>query len=489
MSQLVLAKIENLLWEVKLIPTQIEVAYKSNKAMKDPDYIKNLQKKKEEKALKKLEREQKMQEKKAEREEAKSDKEVMKAAQEAAKEERGDEPFSESVSNHITTLGADNSLKTIQLIKKAGDTNKIIQFACYYMSNENAKLIKLSEKEREICNGIADIFNFGKIYESAGVANLKLYDADYEEYLPASNYILSIKDIESRKNDFVFIENMKKRKEQLANTDDLNEETEQNAHTIWQSDEDGIVHPVFIPEDGNVKPFEEAKKNSQGAGISDELFKSLENVFVPILGIDEHRYEMLDNGLVRLFITRPEYNVEEFYTVDPGLVMGAGKIYILANIGNDTLFVSTDHKDIVKNILSSAFYVLNATEVQEVLQDYFRNMNIYRYVDMSNTEFLKDLSEEDFQKLGKKLTFILSKIVLQNDGAVSETPRFRFNYWNGVDDFIIISDPTVKSPLKETNETSSIICEGLMFEVKGDDVTQRLKTNVIEYHIDKYRDI
>ena len=51
---------------------------------------------------------------------------------------------------------------------------------------------------------------------------------------------------------------------------------------------------------------------------------------------------------------------------------------------------------------------------------------------------------------------------------------------------MIISDPSVKSPMSIDGTTSPVIVEGLMFIVDGDKVTQKLRSSVIETTIDKY---
>lgn len=475
-----LAKLQNLMWDIKLIPTQIEVSYKSNKCMKDPEYINKLQ----EKAAKK-------EEKRAEKAQKKQDAETMKAAKKAANEDR-EEAFSDTVRDNIVNMSNGDNIFKMNLVGRAIETNKLIQFTNFYMTSQEAQLIKLNQKEREIVNGIAQLFDFGKIYESAGIASLKLYDPDCkEDYVSTSKYLLSIKDIEAKKNDQAFMEKLASRKEQLLaesqhpeDDEPVTETEETTTSSRWVKDKDGIIHPIFVlPEDEVI-----IEPEVQGVGISDDLFKLLEDKFNPFLNGIKHRYE-LSGDLVLLYVTREGTGAEEYYTVDPtGIVMGGGKTYILANTGTDTLFVSTEHNDIVSNVLSSVFYILRPEEIQKVFQDYFRNMVIYRYVDMSNTEFLKDLDTKSLQKLGKKLTFIINQVANQNQGQ-SQLPRFRFNFWNGIDDFLLISDPAVKSPLKHIGETSDLICEGLMFEVKGDDVTQRFKGYNIEYHIDKYGDM
>lgn len=470
-SVLAKGKMQSIAFELSVLPRRVEYAVLARKVAK-----KNSTKEEE---------------KKQKKEEKAKAKKMEKEAEKAFKEDNTDD-LSEQIMQDIIVLSGDDTIKSLNIIKKANDAKKLIQYAYFYMTDERADLIKKNQIEREVINGIAAIFEFGKIYDSAAIADLKRYDLSYkDDFNEMGKYLFCIADLIAKKQDVIFMEKLQKRKEQLAAEkespqDDVPEEEDAKASSSWQTDENGVVHPVFIPKDP-VTLDKEAKKEElpiQGAGISDELFKKLEDAFTPLVG--KHRYELQNNGMITLFVTR-DIGLEEFYTVDPGLVMGKDKLYVMGRAENDVLFVSTEHTDIVKNILGSAFYALTAQEIQKVIVEYFRNMKIYKYLDMSNTGFMNKLSEADFQKFGKKITFILSKVQQQSEGI--DMPRFRINHWGSVDDFIIISDPSVKSPLTEINETSAIICEGLIYEVKGDKVIQHYKGSVIEYVIEKYGDM
>ena len=220
----------------------------------------------------------------------------------------------------------------------------------------------------------------------------------------------------------------------------------------------------------------EATKDTK---LNPKMFKRLENIFVPIIGKKNHKYEM-NGDFINIHIYKK--GNKETYVIDPGVCMGKGKIYLLANVPTDTLFVSTEHKDIIRKVLFDKEYVLNPSEIQKVIQDYFRNMNIYRFIDMNKTEFLSKINEEDFQKLGKKLTFIINQ-------KINNECRFRFLNWESVDKFTIISDSLVKSPLSSSGETSNKITEGLTYIVEGDSITQKMgdKTNILQ--IQQYGDM
>lgn len=419
----------------------------------------------------------------------------VKKAFDKAKQEA--DPVPEHVAEEVVKMSQNDVLLRTQYLDKVYRTQELVNYAFYYMSTPDAKLVPMEHQvQREIINAVAAVYEFGKIYDSAGIANLRKYDPTCkDEYLSTNKYLLTLADIESKKNDPAFLESMMKRKEQLlaeseCPQDDPAEEESLEATYVEPEDivneeelDEVIKKPLFTV--GKDFPLEK-EVSVQGEGISDELFNKMESVFVPLLNGTKHRYVLDSTGMILLMVTR-ETGVEERYVVDPGIVMGKGKISVLCKLNNDTLFVSEDHPEILQRALNTAFYILLPQEAQKVIADYFRNMSLYKYIDMTNTEKLNELSEEDFQKLGKKLTFILNKVAEQGQGM--DLPRFRFNYWNGVDDFMIISDPAVKSPLAFMNETSPITCDGLIYEVKGDTVIQTFKDSRIEYRINKYGDM
>ena len=116
---------------------------------------------------------------------------------------------------------------------------------------------------------------------------------------------------------------------------------------------------------------------------------------------------------------------------------------------------------------------------------YFRNTNIYRYVDMSNTESLKDIPEVLFQKLGKKLTFVLN-FMRSKDPTAYDLPRLRFDNFKSIDEFDLVSDYQAKSQMIITNESSAIVAEGLRISVRGDEITHVFNGVVDTLKIENY---
>lgn len=391
------------------------------------------------------------------------------------------------------------SFKGTVQIAKAYASHKYTRYALYYMANvdKGANLIKLDKEYQEYINGVASVFGFGKIYEEAEVADLRIYDPDCKDlFNQDAKFFVNVEQLKSYRNNEALMklinanivietvneETVAEEKEEASSTEKPVEESTTVNEEEKQEDPSKVIHPIFFTKNDENETLEEKFEKYS----SDLTEKDIEKLKVFDLLLENKKFRFTkDKDLIYLYITR-DLGFEECYVVDPGIVMGKGDICVLANIENDTIFVPVSEVDIVKGVLGSKFYVLTPEQTQKVESHYFRNSSIYSYVDMSHTEFLKNISNEDFQKLGKKLSFIINKLRSQN---VAVIPRFRFNMWNSVDDFMIISDPTVKSPLAESAITSPVIVEGLMFIVEGDKVTQKYRDNVTEHKIEKYGDM
>lgn len=389
----------------------------------------------------------------------------------------------------IDRIAQDNEALKIILVAKATNTSKWIQYGLYYMSDPDAKLVAVVEpKTKEFLNGLSAMFGFGKMYESADTADLETFDPKSEKFSIKLAYLLSVEALKEKAKPYLAqMEERKKQLEEMQKEDDMVDfgETGVPKFTTVKDEGDNIIHPVFF-----VKKDASDEWVKQGENISDELFKKLEDNFSELLEGYDYRYEMCETGLINLFIKRRIITgfAQDIYTIDPGIVMGKDKFYILGRIPNDTIFVSVDHKIIVREIINSKFYILRPDEIQKVAMDYFYNNNIYKYIDMSNTGFLNKLDSDSYQKLGKKLTFIINQLKSLNDG-ITEVPRFRFDKFESVEKFSIVSDDKVVSPLKNSKETSSEIANGLSFTIDGDNVVQKMNDLSINYKIDHYAEM
>lgn len=212
-------------------------------------------------------------------------------------------------------------------------------------------------------------------------------------------------------------------------------------------------------------------------GLSKQVVNQITKAFGETLNGYSYQFNRI-NDLIELII----YNTGRMdsYLIDPGTIIGNG-YNLIHPVGNIRQFINLKHKDIVAKILSNKLYMLNFEELQRISNDMFTNTSIYAMVDMSKgPEFLPKLSQEEFYKLGMKLSFVYNLPWSSNNGLDGKIPmsRLRFRSFKSVDDFVLVSDDKCKSPLAYT--TFNIITQGLVIKVSenkvvvkcGDDYNQ-----------------
>ena len=158
------------------------------------------------------------------------------------------------------------------------------------------------------------------------------------------------------------------------------------------------------------------------------------------------------------------------YFIDPNIVIGNGyNMFCNTPIPNDSIMVNFKHKDILKKAIADPQYILTTDEILICQRDMFLNPNIYYRIDMFDvTKFFGKLSEEDFNRLGKKLSAIstinFALFYLPDD------PRLRIKTFTSVDEFTLVSDNKTHSPLLDRHETASQIVYGLELKINEDEI-------------------
>ena len=218
---------------------------------------------------------------------------------------------------------------------------------------------------------------------------------------------------------------------------------------------------------------------NQPQRLSKGIINKLEKEFGDILCMHNHQFNRI-NDLIELMIY--SNGRMDQYIIDPGSIIGNG-FNVICNIPGDTILVNAKHKDILAKAFADITYVLTPEEISRVNEDMFLNQSIYRMIDMSKgPEILPKLTNEEFVKFGKKLSFILN---LEWNPVIIPASRLRIRSFKSIDDFVLVSDNKCKSPLY--GYTLANITPGLTIRVSGDDVIVKLGDEIEnKYHIDEY---
>lgn len=219
---------------------------------------------------------------------------------------------------------------------------------------------------------------------------------------------------------------------------------------------------------------------TQPQTLSKGIINRLEKEFGDILTIYKYQFNKI-NDLVELII----YNNGRMdpYIIDPGTIIGNGYNVICNAPGNDTVMVNSKHKEILHKVFANINYILTPDEMLLVNKDMFMNQGIYYMIDMSKgPEIFSKLSEEEFVKLGKKLSFVLN--LDWNRPETFPMSRLRIRSFKSVNNFVLVSDNKCKAPLPSHN--LMVITNGLTVRIDGDDIVVKLNDIEKKYHIDEY---
>lgn len=131
--------------------------------------------------------------------------------------------------------------------------------------------------------------------------------------------------------------------------------------------------------------------------------------------------------------------------------------------------IATGCDNINKKLITTPLYELTEEETKEIISKYYlADIGIYYCFDLSSLKGLRKLSKKNKERFQKILSDLGSTL---RDVNTNDVPRFRFKEFNWINDFVIISDDKVKSPLRSLNETSPWIvnCE---FTIKNGKIVQ-----------------
>lgn len=414
--------------------------------------------------------------------------------------------FGDKITNRVSKFiddlcgNTDRSFYEFKLFEKALYGNKWANYAMYYMIDHKAKLVKAHSDERKFVNSIGILAGFGEIYKGSGVLDITKYDCSKGYISRHQAMIIDLDHICKTISDPEYNSKMILRKIELGipvetnNTEIKNDNPQiiNNGGSQFTVDDQGKMHPIYFYEN-NQKPILQNDEQE----ISKEEIKKIEEDLGDVVGKYKRRYTKTNDGLVRMYVRRDNgigTNFEEQYIIDTGSVMGGKHASVFAPYINelgimDYMFISYKRKPTLEKLMLSSLTPLEYKDINNgrplldhnrynCNDDYFNHQIIYRYIDMSRTDWFDNLSDTDKEIVDMKLNFVINVIKsgIQRDRSIDmdDCPRFRFEYFKDINDFGIISDKVVKSPniFVDMGVVSTNTLDGLRVNIKDDMMTQ-----------------
>ena len=411
------------------------------------------------------------------RKQKRAEKKIKKEQMRAAANDAENAGISDNVAEGINNVGGNSMPVKLNLFAKAEKTDKLKFYACYYMTNKNAKLIKFDEKEMELINGIAELANFGKIYEAAGTADLRKYDPTSELYNEGHLFFLNIDDILLQLNTSEMQKKIETRKAQMGKEVDNMEEVYDSSIDFLNGEE---IHPISFSI--NPGAYQASKVD---INITEDDKKKYDKLLSNYFATSKHRYEKLTTGMLAVYQEDPA-GIESSLLMDiDGMIMGGDQPSVLANTmidkRQDNIMVplNYENQDLVKGLFANPWLIVPPDDVEVINSRYFKDMNVYRFIDMNHTGFIKNLSTDERNILSGKLDAIINQFYAQNQAPC----RMRFDSFTSPQAFSLVSDGDCMSPLSPMNATEIVIYEGLKLTVEGNKVFQDFKGAKSEYTI------
>lgn len=375
-----------------------------------------------------------------------------------------DPELQEDVYKDIYRISKGKRATELSIAKLALDTEKLIKYAIYYMTNDNVFLLEFSDKDKTFINAICEFAGYGRIYPDQGSMDLSLLDIDSVEKLNI-DYVVSLKDLAKRLKNTEFQElwknKVKKNEKQLLLQGPVISTPNKNSFV----DQDGIIHPIFFDPNSIIKPVD--RQN----GIPDYAYDKFESIFGPMLSEASYYYDIDDNGMYNIVLQRLlAMGAEDRYIIDQGPILGGTQISILGNylatdgVTLETIFIPVEkYPEIAMKVLNNRWYRLEPDEIVMCFDNLFAEGIVYKNVDFSNTPYLDTMDETEKKLFGKNLkaACILS----------GKSVRLRIDKFYSASNFILVSDEACSSPLPFVSKD---IEKGLTFTICMDRI---IRTN------------
>lgn len=346
------------------------------------------------------------------------------------------------------------------LLTRAQKTQEWINYCYYFMTNKEAPLlVHISDSTKALCNGICNIYGFGKMYPDANIANLKVYDCFDDCFGTSPEFVLSVSKLQAN--------NTAEMQLAIANKkgiiDSVATELDNEAY-----DPNRVV-PIKFSTVNDANTITDKSISDIKGNLPDNTFMILEGYIKPILDkMAVAYYYDLSPYTGRVIITVDRSGFPETYEIDLS-TLGYNNYSMVANTttGNRIL-VPLYETHIIENLLASCFHMVSDIEEKYLYSKMFKDLWIYKIVDLGDLD-TKKMDTTEMNNLSQAISCLFGWC--QSENLV--IPRMRFCSYESPDKFTLVSDLNCRNPLADIDDTEGAILDGLVMVKDGDNMSYR----------------
>lgn len=303
----------------------------------------------------------------------------------------------------------------------AEKSQQLINYALWVSTNKNAILLSnISDSDKEFVNGVCKTLHLDLIYRNNGVADLENYDPFISGW-----------------NDQKYLVNLEAIRK-LCTVNLMNKVTLKNNSIL---DANQLTIQTDLSKYSPIRWCNHTQSNTlvdPDLMVDNETTALLDSYIEPYLNGRDHWYTIgSDDTKFILLVRNPVNGIMEEYNLIVGYHGKNVVSLMIDHLGHPEIIHPND-KDLWVKELSNYFYQVTDQDINDSKMYQSMYFWIYNAIDMST------INESE---IINNLDIILDRlfIAINNKGINLHNTRYRFEYYNGINDFILVSDDKVKN--------------------------------------------
>jgi hypothetical protein len=358
-----------------------------------------------------------------------------------------DNELSEEFKSRIFIMSNGDTNLYNKYLNIASDTKNLVNYALYYTTTGNTEMLDLSSEEKRLVNGVIKyIYNNLELpYKDEKVYDIRNFAVENATPMYNANFLLSLKELDTILTSKDYSKAISKiYSDKILKLISFNKFAEAENNTTQATKAvDNEVNETGSANNNTAEAPSNEFKAPIPQGMDHVTYDHFEKNLLPFLNGRPHYYGLYE-GTHNYYIGIKGRDGDIRYIIDFGSITGGNRVSLLVEYrgltSKEFLFVDVNKfPEIATAIFASdTQYILSAKEADAVRKSrIFKNDLIYKFVDLTNTQYLENMSEQDINRLEANLMLIIGYCI-----KIANMPNARFRIYGFVnpEKFGVISD-------------------------------------------------